>query len=307
MTPGAYRSISFEDYLADNMTPEPSLSRSTIIDLLDCPARAFANNSRLNPPTEEDEEPDEAKFDVGTAAHSLLLEGIDKAFVVDPAYHPGAKGAIPKGWTTNEMKEIRDSIRSAGKIPLLPKQYKKVVAMVDAATKAIIGCSELGITDLQSDGDSELSYIWEEDGIWLRTRPDWISKDRKTILDFKTTGKKANPAYLGKHISDMGYEVQEALYRRGVQAIDKKDPAFIFVFQEDEPPYLCSFVDLDMFFKEMGEQKVTRGIKLWRECLSTGIWSGYPNNVYTVEPPVWAQTKWEDIKYGGSHQEDLSD
>ena len=302
MIPGAYK-ISFEDYLSDNMTPEPSLSRSGIVDLLDCPRRAFINNRRLNPPQEGDEECDEDKFSVGVAAHSLLLEGIDKAVVVDPKDHPGAKGAIPKGWTTNEMKDARDAIRAAGKIPLLPTQYKRVCGAVEAAKQAIRECSELGITDLQAEGDSELSYIWEEAGIWLRIRPDWISKNKKLILDFKTSSLKVSPMTIGKHIAGMGYEVQEALYRRGVKVIDGTVPSFIFIFQEVTAPYFCSFIALSSEFQEMGEQKVKRATALWKDCLSTNVWPGYPNRVCCIDAPSWSLSSWEMEKYAGGEDE----
>jgi len=299
MITGNYK-LSFEDYLSDPC-PHPSLSRSTIIDLLDSPARAWWKHPRLNPPSEDaDEETGDKKFDPGKAAHSLFLEGVDKVVVVDPLDHPGAKGAIPKGWTTNEMREVRDIIRDAGKIPLLPRQYKNVCEMVAVAANAIRECTELGITNLRTEGDSELSYIWQEkNGIWCRCRPDWISKDRKLICDFKTTGKSANPMFLDKHISSMGYEVQESFYRRGVKAVEGTEPTFIFIFQEVEPPYLCSFVSLSSQFQDMGEQKVKKAIKIWEECLSTGVWPGYPKNIYCADAPAWALTTWEMNKYGG--------
>jgi hypothetical protein len=288
--------ISNDEYQQDPC-PEASLSRGSIIDLLDSPATAYANHPKLGKAEEESEDEAEPKFDIGTAAHSLLLEGIDKAIVVYPEEHPGAKGAIPKGWTTNEMKEIREAIRSAGKIPLLPKQYKQVMCMVIAAKAKIARCQDFTIKDLQSDGDSELTYIWQEDnGVWCRIRPDWISKDRKLILDYKSTGVTANPSYISAHVSKMGYPIQSSFYRRGVNAVEGVRPAFVFLFQMDEPPYLCSWIGIDPQGEDIANQKVETAIKLWRKFLDTNQWDEYPDKVCYASTAPWSVAEWEEKK-----------
>ncbi len=288
MIAGAYV-IPFPDYLADP-APEPSLSRSTIIDILDCPARAWHNHPKLNPQPPEQE--NSTAFDIGSACHSLLLEGGDAIFVVEGF----------DDWRKKEAQQARDAARSVGKVPLLEKQYAEVCMMSAATNSAIMDCTELGIKDLRADGDAELSYIWSEGATWMRCRPDWISKDRKVCLDLKTTGKSADPEQFGRHIADMGYDVQESLYRRGIKAVEGIDPAFIFVVIEDEPPYLCSFVSLSSEFQDMGDQKVKKGIKLWRECMTTGQWPAYQKRVYCVDAPAWSLTSWEMQKWSGGEE-----
>ncbi len=277
--PGSYR-LSMDGY-QNGPSLVPSLSRSTIIDLLfRSPAHAWFKHPRLNPDFKKDE--GEKNFDLGQAAHSLLLEGIDNATVIEA-----------NDWKTKKAKEERDEARSQGKIPLLPHQYEEVLMIVLTAKVDILDCKELGITDLQAYGDSEMSYFWKEDDTWLRVRPDWVSKDHKLILDYKTTGTSANPSDLGRHIVNMGYDIQASLYSRGVKAIQGGDPKFVFVFQEIEPPYLCSFIGLPPDFMEMGKQKVEYGIFLWQECMSKNEWPGYPSKVCWVDPPAWSLAAWE--------------
>jgi len=302
MITGAYK-ISFEEYLADKMTPEPSLSRSSIIDLLDCPGRAFAKNSRLSKKCdeeigeEEEETAEKKKFDPGTASHALLLEGLNIMAVIDPQDHIGPKGGVPKGWTTDSMKAARDGARAAGKIPLLPKQARAVLCMAEKAKQKISKCKDFTIKDLQTDGDSELSYFWQEaNGVWCRIRPDWISKDRQLILDFKSTKKSVNPSYISGHMGQMEYAVQWAFYRRGVMAIEKTDPRFVFLFQENTAPYFCSWLDLDMQSMDIAEQKVEAAIKKWGECLKSGVWEEYPDYVCSAETKPWDALKWEAQK-----------
>ncbi len=196
-------------------------------------------------------------------------------------------------WRTKVAKESRDLARKEGKTPLLKKQYDQVTIMVEEAIRQIYACNELGIDSLPLDGDAELSYFWEEDGVWLKIRPDWIPKDRKIILDYKTTDGSANPSDLARHIVSLGYDIQAALYVRGVKAIEGTEPKMIFVFQETEEPYLCSFVGLPPGFLEMARSKVEFGIGLWQECMRKNEWPAYPSKICYPDLPGWALAAWE--------------
>ena len=266
--------IDFPAYLADP-APEPSLSRGGIVQLINGPpAKAWWNHPRLNPDYEQEE--GEEKFDIGTAAHSLFLQGIDRAEVIEA-----------DSWRTKDAKEKRETARSSGRIPFLPHQYEEVLSMVTAAQCAA------GPHFVVSEGDAELTYIWEENGTFFRIRPDWINKSRTEIWDYKTTGKSADPEEFAKSVIGYGYDVQEALYKRGVSKVCGTRPNFTFMVQEIFPPYLCSFIELDLQFQDMGESKVRTGTKIWRECMASGKWPGYSDRIYTVEAPAWGLASWE--------------
>jgi hypothetical protein len=274
--------ISNELYHSKDVTEEPALSRSTIHDLLfDCPLKAWWNHPALNPDYVSDNDP---KYDVGTVAHDILLEGDDICVIIDA-----------DDWRKKEIQAQRDEARAEGKTALLRKQYDNVKLMVESATEQIKGCSELGITDLRAQGDSELSYIWKEGETVMKVRPDWISTDRKLIVDYKTTSASANPSEFARTIVSCGYDIQAALYTRGVKAIEGVEPKWVFIVQEVEPPYLCSFIGLPPQFMELGKSKVDYGIFLWNQCMESGIWPAYPNRIAYVEPPAWALTQFEQI------------
>ena len=283
MIPGAFN-MPFAEYLADPCEC-PSLSRSTIIDLLDSPARAWWNHPRLNPQPPEPE--NETKFDIGTAAHDLLLCGGDSIFVVEGF----------DDWRKKEAQEARKAARKMGKVPLLEKQYDGVYEMAGAAKKAIQECTELGIADLRKEGDSEVTYAWMENGIWCRIRVDWIRSAKDLILDVKTTVTCVNPLIFSGHINKMGYGIQSAFYRRGVKAIEGKEPKFVILAQETEPPYFCSFHGLDMESEDQAQQKIETAIAKWKECLSTGKWEGYPKRVCYSELKPWERVEWEIQKF----------
>jgi len=98
---------------------------------------------------------------------------------------------------------------------------------------------------------------------------------------------------VGRIIISTGLDIQDSFYRRAVKAVEGAEPRFIFIFQETEPPYCCSFVELPDMVRTMGSQKAENGILLWRECMNTGKWPSYPNKVVAVETPRWAVSDWE--------------
>jgi hypothetical protein len=235
--------------------------------LFKSPAHAVANHPHFFK-QEDDNDP---KYSIGSASHSLFLEGIDKACVVDA-----------DDWRKKEAKEQREQAYIDGKIPLLTKQYEEVHDMVATANKAL-GESELATTI--KDGEPERSHFWQESGIWLKTRPDWLNVD--IILDYKTSDS-ANPEDFGRKAVSLGYDVQESLYKRGFKALYGVEPVFVFMVQEIKFPYLCSFISLSPEFQAMGNAKVNQAIDLWRHCLRTEEWPGYPKRIAYVDAPPWS-------------------
>lgn len=284
--------ISHEAYHADPC-PDPSLSNGTIINLLSSPAKAWWNHPRLNPEYQTIDQ-DDAKFDQGKAAHALFLEGGKDVEVI---------GGFDN-WKKNDAKELREVARCSGKIPILTKQFDELSAMTESAREQMNDCSDIpdGL-NLETDGEAEMSCFWQEkNGVWCRTRPDWISHDRKLIIDYKTTGTSADPDEFSGHMHRMGYPVQSVFYRRGVKTLFSDVAEFIFIVQEDEPPYLCSFMGIDFQAEDMAQQKVDWAIKLWRLCLAKGRWPGYPKRVCYAEPNPWDLAAWEVKKHQFSEE-----
>ncbi len=277
--------------------PEPSLSRGIIQRLIyECPAKVWHCHPRLNPNYVE--EPSSAPMDMGAVLHSLFLEGVDIAVPIDPTDYPAKNGNIPEGWTNNAIREARDKVKGSGKIPLLLADYNRAKKIVDAAHEQLAD-SELGILALKAEGHSELTYIWQEDNVWCRIRPDWVSSDSRIIIDYKSTKMSASPNEFTRNIIATGIDVQAAFYRMGIQTIDHADPLFILFVQEITEPFLCAPIALTPQFIALGESKVREGLAKWKECVASGKWPGYPSRVSYVEPPPWALASWEERKFSG--------
>lgn len=255
--------------------PEPSLS-SSIAKLIcaESPAHARWAHPRLNPAAVEDEA---ENLDVGTAAHALFLEGTAGVTVIEA-----------KDWRTNAAKDARDTARLAGKIPLLARKWDAVQAMVREA-RVQLDAHEDGQVMFRG-GVAERVLLWREEGIWCRSRLDYIRPGG--IDDYKTRTGSANPEMVSRTLFGEGWDVQAAFYARGVRAVTSDVAQVRFVCQETYPPYALSVVSLGPAALALAEQKVEHAIKVWRECLATGRWPAYPTRTAYANPSAWAEQAW---------------
>jgi hypothetical protein len=144
--------------------------------------------------------------------------------------------------------------------------------------------------------------IWQEDGIWCRARPDWMANDRKVLLDYKSTSGSAEPNAWVRTMLGMTGEIQPAFYLRGnIATGGPEDARWVFLVQENEPPYAVSFIGMPPAFLDLGERKVAHAVSLWRQCITTGQWPGYANRIAWAEPPAYAVAQWEEREISGFH------
>jgi hypothetical protein len=262
--------MTAEQYHADENGPTLSNSIAQVL-LSQSPLHAWMAHPKLNPNYHSAED---SRFDLGRAAHALLLEGNNaKIAIVDAA-----------DWRTKAAKEARDQARANGLLPILAKHDFALKAMVKAAREYVAGSELKGIFD---NGKPEQTIFWDADGVACRSRLDWLTNDYGIILDYKTTAN-AHPEAFTRQIGAMGYDMQACFYARAVSAACNVDPAFAFLVQEIEPPYACSLVGLSNAYYELAEAKVDRAMDLWFQCMRTDKWPAYPDRVAYAEPPAWA-------------------
>jgi hypothetical protein len=269
--------IPADEYHADPCD-KPSLSAS--IARLLCshsPLHAWTAHPRLNP----DYRPVHLeKFELGQAAHQVLLEGEAAVEVVDA-----------KDWRTSEARLARDAARAVGRLPMLADQWAETQAMVAAVRDRI---DELDVDPAPfTNGKAEQTIIWEETGgVTCRARLDWLHDDHSCIDDMKTTSRSANPAVWTRSIFSMGYDVQVAAYRSAVRAVTGADPEFRFVVIETTPPYALSVISLGPAALMIAEKKWRFAVETWRRCLERDEWDGYPTGICYAELPAWEEAAW---------------
>lgn len=297
--PGVY-DIPSDTYHADPCAA-PSLTAS-IAKILDdrSPLHAWTAHPRLN----RDAKPvRRSEFDLGSAAHAVILKSGDELVIIDPADYPAKNGNIPAGWTNDAIRSARDAAYDAGKIPILPSQHDTIMDMVTAVMLATGANEELDGWDLA--GRAEQTLVWREGDVWCRSRLDWMPDTPSGIyLDLKTTETSVNPETVGRYAMSMQWDVQEAFYRRGLMALGIcTKPRFRFVAVESTRPHAVAIVGLPPEVAAMADAKVEHAIRTWRECMQSGHWQGYTNRTVWIDPPPWAnmrhQERWA-AQSGGS-------
>lgn len=269
--------VTAGSYHDDQLDERPSLSAS-IAHLL-CtasPAHARAAHPRLNRTYRREEK---KKFDVGIAAHAMLLEGRDIVTVVDAA-----------NWTTKAAREARDDARAQGRIPLLPHEFGDVELMVLAVREQLT--QHHADPPLFTAGLPEQTLVWEEDGVVCRARVDWLRDDHRTCDDLKTTTRSANPESWSRTLFSIGCDVQAAFYLRGVRALTGATPEFRWCVAESAAPYALSVVSPAPDVLELAHRKVGYAIRLWRDCLTTEQWPGYPTDTCYANVPPYEEARW---------------
>jgi hypothetical protein len=281
MTPGIHP-LSADEYHADPC-PTASLSSSIAGILLDqSPSHAWLAHPRLN--TNYVRESADSRFDLGSAAHMMLLEQREDRIVRVSA----------DDWRTKAAKEARAAAQANGQYAILDRHYFAVVEMV-AAARAFVNTTELA--GIFETGEPERAVLWQERDMWYRCRPDLLSADRRVCLDYKTTASAAPDAF-AKQIGRMGYDLQSEFYTRGLFAVTEIEPTFVFLAQEITPPYACSLVALSNAYREVGRAKVTRAMKIWETCIRANDWPSYTNKILYCEPKPWDLSQAEESLTG---------
>lgn len=261
------RDLSNEDYHAD----PSSLSVSGAKKLLPpyCPARY--KWERDNPVRKD-------VFDLGAAAHKMVLGDEAARLVVVEA----------DDWRSKAARDQRDEARATGATPVLTADYARVVAMAEAIRAHPIASLLLN----PDHGKPEQSVFWtdEETGVTRRARFDWLPEPRAGQLivpDYKTAAS-ANPEAFARAAASFGYHMQDAWYLDAIAALNlHDDPAFVFIVQEKEPPYLVTVVELDAAARQIGRNLNRRALGIYADCARTDTWPGYTTEIVPVSLPYY--------------------
>ena len=260
--PGIYSGVTNADYHRD-----PALG-STSLKTLATKTPAHYQWDKAHPKFSD-------AFTLGTAVHSLVLEGDTSGIVVVEAAN----------WLTKDAKAAKAEALAAGKQPLLTKEIEQVWAM----THAVMAHPEAW--KLFKGHKAEESVFWDEDGLTLKCRPDAWKPGQ--LVDLKTT-VDASPGSFGKTAHNFGYHQSAAHYIDGVKAATGEELPFTFVLVEKTAPYLVSVVELDWEAVELGRALNDRAKRIYRECSDNDSWPGYPQ-AEPISLPGFAVYETEDL------------
>lgn len=274
---GVYPDIPDPAYHADDLAADPSLSCSVAQLLLTrSPAHAAVAHPRL---ARVKQKRDEAKFVMGTAVHEMLLCGDERIQMIEA-----------DDYRKKEAKEARDFAFAYGKIPLLAKQYAEVAEVAEVVREQIDEHPALrGIMDPANV--REASVLWREPdfgNVWCRCKPDLVAPGR--IIDFKFTGTAATPdSWAKRNAFSLMYDFRAAWYVRGWEAATGEQTLYQFVVIEDEPPYALAVFEPSRRCMEVAGSGIDKALRIWSQCLRSGVWPGYDQSIHTIDMPDWVE------------------
>lgn len=278
---GYHSKMPMSVYLSDPC-PEPSLSTQTVKALFDrTPMHAHAEHVRFG--GADDETDGTRAMDEGSAAHALALGGALVEFVGEVTRKTGKDAGVPflaTDWKTDAAKEAAQAIRDRGGIPLLEKQRGPIEAVANEIKRRIATLGE---------GESEVTGIAKINGVWIRTRADWLSFDRRKDAEVKTCDNADAATFVNRCIYPNGYDIQAELRLMVHKEITGDEPEFVWLPVERPHPYASGqWITPSDDMREMARKKIHRAIELWKRCLDSGKFPGYSETIVWAFPPTWA-------------------
>lgn len=158
------------------------------------------------------------------------------------------------------------------KLDLRKKEHKELKDKADKLNKILVTkndrdkADELYKNNLyffdnfldKSKGDCELSYFGEFMGVECKARFDYISKDRKHIVDLKFVAEASKDGFT-RAISSFGYYIQAAFYIDLIGA-----ETFTFLAVEKAEPYMIGLYQIDNASLDFGRDRIKKAIEIFK-------------------------------------------
>lgn len=248
------------------------VSTSRLKLFIQCPAKYKAQyiTGELVPPKSD-------AFDLGSAAHGLLLEPqkFNSEFVIQPERIKTRRG---KAW--DEFQE-----QNVGRTVIRRHDWEHCHAIREAVLSHPFG------NKLLSGGTSEISYFKrdEQTGLIIKCRADYILGD--LIVDLKTTVSAA-PDDFRRSALRLNYHLQDAIYR---DIIGLQEFAFLAV--EKEAPYVVTApIMFDEDARRLGFLKYRKALNDLADAIAFDHFPGYSSDPVVMDLTPWDKKELEQLE-----------
>jgi len=210
-----------------------------------------------------------AAMKLGTALHSLLLEGED---VFKAQYNPADGPINPK----TEKPYGTDTIKHDDWLKT-QDQSKEIISKADysfVSTMTDTVRDHKLASDLLSTGVVERVIRTEIEGVACQSRFDWYNTDYKAIVDVKTC---VNLDRFERQVRSFGYVYQLAFYCQDAYlALLTGYPRAYIIGIEKEEPFRCGVWQIETPALDMAMEENLEAIERLKDCQRTDTWpTGY--------------------------------
>jgi len=222
----------------------------------------------------------EPQLDVGSATHLAILQ---------PEL---AATRVVKGPPDRRGNRWKDALaETPDNAYLLPAgDYDGVMIMADQVRKhPVVQRLTSGTTLFEASG------FWtdERTGIRMRCRPDSVAPEMEIMGDLKTTAD-ASAWNWSRTAGNLGYHMQEHIYSTGWPLSGGCNiNAFVFIVVEAKAPYCTVVYELDPSAVTEGRALFEKALDLYKKCMETDEWPGYPTDVVQTDIPNFAYRETE--------------
>ena len=245
--------------------------------------------------------PSDETLEFGEMFHTCILEPseFERRYIVLPDdCKPGTKDNPNRG--LKERKEAFEAKALAeGKKIIDPKNLEPFRKM----RETIMSHPEVIKNGLLQDGEAELSGFWFDPDYKVHTkvRLDYINKKNRIITELKTTKDCTEHAFF-EQAYKLNYDLQAAHYLYTVTRITEvTHDRFFFIAVNKKPTY--DFGDNEIWgvmvyeatandeFINSGLLKRARALTIYNECIESGKWPQYSQELKAMSLPGWVLRK----------------
>lgn len=222
-------------------------------------------------------------LDFGCAFHSYCED--PTGFLSRYAVEPDVDGRTKAGKATREAF----ALSLHGRTAIGSDDFARIAGMT-AAVMAHPEARQL----VRAPGRVEVSGFWRdaEHGLPCKLRADKLVG--RTVVDLKTT-EDASPAAFPRSVAKYGYHIQAAWYLAGLGALKADVDEFVIVAVEKAPPYGVAVYRVDDVALVQGYDEARVLLGNYAECVRTGVWPCYSDNIEPITLPAWALAPGDEL------------
>jgi len=178
-----------------------------------------------------------------------------------------------------------------------PDQYIVTASAWDAAHRMMESTLNNDFaSDLLSDTEREIGYVWEEptSGLLCKGLIDADSEERDAIIDLKST-RAVSPHDFTRSVVKYGYHRQMAFYSNGAVLCDRPRSKRYWVAQESLPPWDCAVYEPSPEMMSRAAETLYRWLSMIGKCIENDEWPGFgAYGPLKLDLPAWMNQEEDD-------------